>query len=72
MRKGSFLIILSFVWCLSTGVVADEKPKTAPDPEDKKVIAVMEILELMEMLQNIDMFKDMEYLTKGDPDEPRK
>lgn len=77
MGKTFFLIILSFLWLsflwsVSTGVMAAEKPAADPDAEDKKVIAVMEILELMEMLDDIDMFKDMDYLLEGDPNETHK
>jgi hypothetical protein len=72
MRNRFLLIISAFFWCFSAGVMADDKPAITADPEDQKVIAVMEILEFMEMMDDIDMFKDMEYLTKGDPNESQK
>ena len=67
-----FLIILTLLWSVSSIVVADEKSRTAPTTEDKKVIAVLEILELMEMVDDIELYKDMEYLTEGDPNEPQQ
>ncbi len=72
MPKGFFLIILTFLWSVSSTVMADEKSSSEPGAEDRKVIAAMEILELMEMLDDIEMYKDMDYLTEGDPNESQK
>ncbi len=38
-------------------------------PEDLKVVAVMDILELMDLADNMDMVKDINYLIEEDQNE---
>jgi hypothetical protein len=50
---------------------ADEQGNDAgkPQVDDEQVIAVMELLELMELVQNIDLLKEMHHLIEEDPNE---
>ena len=54
------------VWAESHAGKAASKP---PDPQDLKVIAVMEILQLLEMTDEMEMMSEMEYLIEDDQDE---
>lgn len=36
---------------------------------DEKIVAVMEILELMDLTDEMEMYKDINYLIEDDPDE---
>lgn len=71
MQKLHVLITLFIFLSVSPAAKAQTNPNADAGPEDKKVIAVLEILELMEMLDDIAFFKDMEYLNEGDPNEPQ-
>lgn len=71
MRKRIVLILLYISISVSTTAMAQETSAADAGQEDDKVISVLEILELMQMLDNIALFKDMEYLTEGEPHEPQ-
>lgn len=43
-----------------------EQPESL-SPEDLKVVAVMEILQLMDLAEELDMVKDFNYLIEDDP-----
>jgi hypothetical protein len=66
------LITLFFLLSVCETAKAQEVPSADADPKDEAVIAVLDILELMEMMDDIDLLKDMDYLTEGDPNEPQK
>ena len=67
----NFLSII--VMCLligATSVQAGEKqaPVTQEElsPKDREVVAVMEILQLMDLAEEMDMIKDINYLIEED------
>jgi hypothetical protein len=73
MCKQRFLFILFLCLAIPGMVQAQGQPQQSViATEDEKVIAVMEILELMEMVNEIALLKDMEYLMEEDPNEPQK
>ncbi len=53
---------------------ADDRPAAKnpdpPGPEDRKIIAVMEILQLMEITEEMEMIKDLDYLIEDEQDDP--
>jgi hypothetical protein len=62
--------------CLLIGAapaLADQQQPAAPPaqitPADRQVAAVMEILQLMDLAEEIDMIKDMNYLIEDDQNE---
>jgi hypothetical protein len=68
-----FAIILICLLAGASPVRSAEKP-AAEQPEglseaDLKVVAVMEILQLMELAEEMDMVKDINYLIEDDPNE---
>lgn len=70
-------IFFSFVFaCLLMGAAPcwgaeNNSPKHPVElsPEDRKVVAVMEILQLMDLAENLDMMKDMDTLIEEDQHE---
>ena len=65
-----------FLVCLLMGTAsaraAENQSPTNPaelSPEDRKVVAVMEILQLMDLAEEIDMVKDINYLTEDNQNE---
>jgi len=69
-----FLAIL--LACLTMGAAAaqaaeNQSPSNSAELslEDRKVVAVMEILQLMDLAQEIDMVKDINYLIEDDQNE---
>jgi hypothetical protein len=56
----------------ATAAQAGEKQSPAPgapSPEDLKVVAMMETLQLMDLAQEMDMVKDINYLIEDDQNE---
>ena len=66
------MLMLFLLLAFPVAVQAEDQPKTDTAKQDEKVIAVLEILELMEMVDDLPMLKDMEYLMEVDPNEPQK
>jgi hypothetical protein len=68
-----FAIIFLYLCMGAASVQAGEKqaPINAAElsPEDLKVVAVMEILELMDLAEEMDMVKDINYLIEDDQNE---
>lgn len=68
-----FAIILLCLLAGASPVRAAEKPvPEQPEglsAEDLKVVAVMEILQLMELAEEMDMVKDINCLIEDDPNE---
>lgn len=69
MHRWSLSMILLFGILLLLPVVAlsEEEPSESlaaivPGPEDKEIIAVMEILTFMDLAQSMDMVKDLDVL----------
>lgn len=70
-------IIARLILCLLMGVASawagedqvTAKKKAPVSPEDEKVMAVMEILQLMDLAEELNMVKDMEILIEDDQDE---
>lgn len=69
MRRCLMLYLLSAFLMGPGNICANESPAAPINAEDEKVIAVLEVLELMEMVNDIALFKDMEYIKEEDPDE---
>jgi hypothetical protein len=71
MRR--FLIQLMLILWVTAGPAwgAEESPKppSPPTEEDLKVIAYMEILRMMDLAQELEMVKEMEYLTEENRNE---
>lgn len=71
--RNQFAILLLFVLlALPRAAWAENQPAMDAAAGDEQVIAVLEILELMEMVDDITLFKDMEYLMEESPNEPQK
>ena len=61
---------LMFAFLMGTGNIwAKEALVPKVSAEDEKVDAVLEVLELMEMVNDLALFKDMEYIKEEEPDE---
>jgi hypothetical protein len=61
-----FALVLVCMLAAASPVRATEKkgaaPLEGPSPEDLKVVAVMDILQLMDLAEKMDMCKDFNYL----------
>lgn len=69
MRYGLILYCL-YAFSVGAGIIwAKEAPVAPVSAEDEKVIAVLEVLELMEMVNDLALFKDMEYIKEEKSDE---
>ena len=66
LRIVAFLL-LSTAPAWAAGEQGNDAGKAQVD--DEQVIAVLELLELMELVQDMDLFKEMHYLIEGDPNE---
>ncbi len=70
----NFLAII-FLCLLMGAVSAQAAEKESPlnpqplSPEDLKVVAVMEILDIMELAEEMEMVKDINYLIEDDQNE---
>ena len=68
-----FAIILLCLLAGASPAQAAEKPGSdqteSLNPEDLRVVAVMEILEMMDLVEEMDMVKDFNCLIEDDPDE---
>jgi hypothetical protein len=68
-----FAIILLCLLAGASSVRAAEKPvPEQPEKlssEDLKVVAVMEILQLLDLAEEMDIVKDINYLIEDDPNE---
>ncbi len=68
-----FAIIFLYLFMGAVSVQAGEKQapiNTAQlSPNDLKVVAVMEILEMMDLAEEMDMVKDINYLIEDDQNE---
>jgi len=66
-------IIFLYLFMGAASVQAGEKQASIDtaqlSPDDLKVVAVMEILELMDLAEELDMVKDINYLIEDDQNE---
>ena len=69
MRHCLTIFFLSAFLAATVSLYAEEGADTHIDAEDEKVIAVLEVLELMEMVNDLALFKDMEYIKEEKPNE---
>jgi hypothetical protein len=71
MPKCCVRLILWFLLSTSAAWAAEDSGSDSINlsVDDKKIIAVLELLELMDLVQDMDLLKDMQYLIEGDPNE---
>jgi len=65
-------IIMLYLLIGAAPALADQQqPAASPaqiSAEDRRVVAVLEILQLMDLAEDMDMIKDMNYLVEEDQD----
>ena len=66
------LLLLIGTGCAWAGETPLKASPVQPDPDDMKIIAMMEILQMMEMTEEMEMIKDLEYLIEDNQDESEK
>jgi hypothetical protein len=71
MPKFLTIILLCLLMGATSAQAGEKQPinPAALSPEDLKVVAVMGILELMDLVEEIDMIKDINYLIEDDQNE---
>ena len=69
MGKPFVMYMLFIFYTLVGTALADASAEKQVSAEEEKMIAVIEILELMEMVDDLALLQDMEYLLEGDPNE---
>jgi hypothetical protein len=69
MRRFYAVILLCLLAVASPVRAAEKQAPVQPEaisPEDLKVVAVMDILQLMDMAEEMDMVKDFNYLIEDE------
>lgn len=72
MGKRLIVLVFLFLFGLSEATIAERLADTAVSAEDDKIIAILEILELLEIVDDMALFKDIEYLMEAVPNESQK
>lgn len=72
-------LIIMMLLCLFAGTASaqpeEEDPPTVSaelSPEDLKIVAELETLQLLELAEDLDMLKDINYLIEDDQNETQK
>ncbi len=71
---GKILLILLIAFCLTIepGFAEEKKPDSKPNSlskEDRKIIMLMETLNLLDLVDNITLVEDLDILTEEKPNE---
>jgi hypothetical protein len=69
MRRFCAVLLLCLLAAASPVRAGEKKAPVQPEaisPEDLKVVAVMDILQLMDMAEEMDMVKDFNYLIEDE------
>ncbi len=72
MRKLLTKLTLCLLMGTATAWAGENQAVAKPasvSPEDEKVVAVLELLQLMDLAEEFDMVKDLEFLIEDDQDE---
>ena len=71
----TIVLFLCLYWTTAIAQAPEKQTSTDPpglSPEDQKVVSVLDILQLMDLTEEMDMFKDMNYLIEDAPNETQK